>query len=443
MYVSVDPSTGQQHASFAPLCENAYEATLVQARVAFLHAKSLSLSARIQWLQSLADILEQQAPVCAQLMALEMGKPPAQGEAELRKCAVFCRYYAEHSHLLNPRHIKTQAQVSYVTYEPIGPLLAIMPWNFPFLMPFKVIAPAVLLGNPVILKPAPNVPQTSLKLAELVNLVSPVAHFVQTALLTHEQVTSAIADTRIAAVTFTGSQKSGSLIAAQAGLQRKKIIMELGGSDPFIVFEDTDPVAIAQMAAQARCSNSGQSCVSPKRFLVHASLAQTFITHLVTAMGNQTAMGPLASKQQLQTLQNQVNDAVAAGAILHCGGKSVDGSGFYFEPTVISHIKPHMLVAQEEVFGPVAIVETFNSDDEALKLANYTSFGLGASVWTQNPARIERFISALQVGMVFVNSPVVSDVRLPFGGTKDSGFGREQSQEGLFEFANVKTVWIA
>ena len=414
---------------------------------------------RSQLLTTVAELLEGELPDIAHLVTTEMGKPFAQAKGEVAKCASGFRWFAEHAErMLADQEVPVDASLGLITYQPLGAVLAIMPWNFPLWQVTRFIAPAVMAGNIGLLKHAPNVPRAALLLEDLFRRAGAPDGIFQTLLIGTDQVPAIIADPRVAAVTLTGSVAAGRAVAAQAGAVGKKIVLELGGSDPFIVLPSADLDRAIAVGVEARVNNAGQSCISAKRFIVHQEVAEEFTRRFVGAMESlsvgdpfdpATEVGPLVTAAACETIATQVEDARAHGATILCGGERVigpggpDHPGFFYRPTVITGISPAMRVATEEVFGPVALLFTAADADEALALANGTEFGLGSSVWTNDEEEQQRFVVGLQAGQVFVNGMVVSMPELPFGGIKSSGIGRELSAPGLHEFCNIKSVWVA
>jgi succinate-semialdehyde dehydrogenase/glutarate-semialdehyde dehydrogenase len=382
-----------------------------------------------------------------------MGKPIVAARAEVVKCASACRYYADHAErILASEPVEIGADDAYVRWDPLGVLLAVMPWNFPFWQVFRFLAPALMAGNVGLLKHASNVPQCALAIEELVRRAGFPRGVFQTLLIEASQVEMVLADERVAAVTVTGSEAAGRAIAAQAGWLIKKSVLELGGSDPFIVMPSADLDLAVDAAVRARCVNSGQSCIAAKRFLIADEIYDDFESRFVAGMDamkigdptrEETEIGPLASAAQIDEVDAQVQAAIAAGGRLLTGGERMLGKGYYYEPTVIAGVSRTSAVYREEIFGPVALLFRVRDIDEAIAVANDTQFGLGASVWTRNDAEQRRFAAELQSGAVFFNAPVASDPRLPFGGIKRSGYGRELSAAGMREFLNAKTVVIA
>lgn len=399
-----------------------------------------------------ARILEEEQDRFGRLMTLEMGKPINAAKAEALKCAWACRYYAENGErFLADIEIKTDAIRSGVHFQPLGPILAVMPWNFPFWQVFRFAVPALMAGNVALLKHASNVPQCALAIEEIFARAGFPAEVFQILLIGSEEVEHVIDDPRVRAATLTGSIGAGKAIGGEAGRRIKKTVLELGGSDPFIVMPSADLNVAVKTAVQARTINNGQSCIAAKRFIVAESIAEPFERQFVEAMknlkigdpmGEQTDIGPLATADQVKRLDEQVRRSVSGGARLLTGGKPLDRPGFYYPPTVLTDIPKETPAYREEMFGPVASLFRVANIDEAIDLANNTIFGLGSSVWTNDRAERARFIEEMEAGMVFVNAMVASDPRLPFGGVKQSGYGRELSDFGIREFVNIKTVWI-
>ena len=447
---SINPANGKLLRTFDPLTPEALEQKLALAHEAFLTYRRVSLDDRALWMRKLAAVLEEDVDDLAHTMTTEMGKTFQAARQEVLKCAACCRYYAENAaEILTPVAIPTEHKQSLVQWEPLGPVLAVMPWNFPFWQVFRFLAPALMAGNVGLLKHAPNVPQCALAIESLVRRAGFPRGAFQALLLENEQSETVIADPRVVAVTFTGSERGGKTVAAHAGWNTKKSLLELGGSDPFIVMPSANLEEVAEIAARARCVNNGQSCIAAKRFLVHDAIYDSFVPLFVAAieamqvgdpMRDETDIGPLASHRILKKLEQQVGDALAAGAQILTGGAPMMGDGFYFEPTVIAGLPRNAPIYREEFFGPVALLFRVHTLEEAIELANDTPFGLAASVWTNDEAEQQRLIAELEAGAVFVNVMVASDPRLPFGGTKRSGYGRELSVAGMREFMNAKTV---
>ena len=450
---SINPATGALLRTFTPLTDEELLQKIALAQSAFTHSAELPLPHRALCMNKLAHLLQEEVAELAALITSEMGKPITQARAEIAKCAAVCRYYAEHAaRILAPEPIDDPSIEASVRSDPLGVVLAVMPWNFPFWQVFRFLAPALMAGNVGLLKHASNVPQCALAIEALVRRAGFPRGVFQTLLIEACQVEAVLADERVAAVTVTGSETAGRAVAAQAGWLIKKSVLELGGSDPFIVMPSSSLDAAVAAAVEARCINSGQSCIAAKRFLIADSLYQEFESRFVAAMDaikvgdptlEDTRIGPLATAQQIQELDLQVKSALQAGARLLTGGGPMLGRGFYYEPTVLSGLPRTSQVYREEIFGPVALLFRVADIDEAIALANDTPFGLAASVWTRNRAEQKRFAVELQCGAVFFNAQAASDPRLPFGGIKRSGYGRELSAAGMREFLNAKTVVTA
>ncbi|HEX4154857.1 MAG TPA: NAD-dependent succinate-semialdehyde dehydrogenase [Acidobacteriaceae bacterium] len=450
---SLNPATGELLRSFDPLTPEAIETKLAFAAEAARTYPSEPLSQRGFWMRRLVQLLENDLEDLATTMVTEMGKTITSARAEVRKCAAACQYYAERGEaILAPEFIATEHGRSYVHWEPLGVVLAVMPWNFPLWQVFRFLAPALMAGNVGLLKHASNVPQCALAIEALVRRAGFPRGVFQTLLIESGQVEAVLADERIAAVTVTGSEAAGRAVAAQAGFLIKKTVLELGGSDPFIVMPSADLEMTVSNAVKARCINNGQSCIAAKRFIIHESIYRIFQERFVEAMAAQrvgdpmleeTEIGPLATPQIADALQAQVDAAITAGGRLLTGGRRLTRDSNYFAPTVIADLPPTAPVAREETFGPLAFLFRVSSLDDAIALANDTPFGLGASCWTQEMAEQQRLALRLQSGSVFFNTPVASDPRLPFGGIKKSGYGRELSAAGMREFLNAKTLVFA
>ncbi|HEY4010804.1 MAG TPA: NAD-dependent succinate-semialdehyde dehydrogenase [Acidobacteriaceae bacterium] len=450
---SRNPATNELLRSFDPLTPEAVDAKLALAHDASRSYPSEPLVQRTFWMRRLAHLLDAEQNELATLMVTEMGKTISAARAEVAKCARACRYYAEESEaMLTPEFIQTEHARSYVRWDPLGVVLAVMPWNFPLWQVFRFLSPALMAGNVGLLKHASNVPQCALEIEALVRRAGFPRGVFQTLLIQSKQVEKVLADDRVAAVTVTGSEAAGRAVAAQAGYFIKRSVLELGGSDPFIVMPSANLGEAAKNAVQARCINNGQSCIAAKRFIVHESIYRAFEEQFVEGMASQvvgdpmleeTQIGPLATAQIAEDLQKQVDAAIEAGGRLLTGGRRLMRTGNFFAPTVIAEVPATAAVAREETFGPLAFVFKVSSLDEAIALANGTPFGLGASCWTTETAEQQRLALELECGSVFFNTPVASDPRLPFGGIKHSGYGRELSAAGMREFLNAKTVVIA
>ena len=456
---TVNPTTGETLERFEP-----YDAEEVEVRLAAAAAGAAAWAAtdfeeRSRLLVTVAELLEGELPDIAHVVSTEMGKPFAQAKGEVAKCASALRWFAERGEaMLSDEEVPVDASLALVTYQPLGVVLAIMPWNFPLWQVVRFAAPGLMAGNVCLLKHAPNVPRAALALEDLFRRAGAPAGVFQTLLIGTDEVPAVIADPRVAAVTLTGSVGAGRAVAAQAGAVVKKVVLELGGSDPFIVLPSADLDRAVSVAVQARVQNAGQSCIAGKRFIVHDEVADVFTERFVAAMAAlsvgdpfdpATEVGPLINAAAVDGIEAQVEDARSKGATVLCGGERVvgpggpDRPGCFYRPTVITGIVPGMRVATEEVFGPVALLYAAADAAEALALANDSEFGLGSSVWTEDPDEQQYFVAGLQAGQVFVNGMTVSMPQLPFGGIKSSGIGRELSSFGLHEFCNVKSVWIA
>ena len=451
-YESVDPSTGESVERFEVATASELENALDSATEAFSGWRSRPLGERTGHVERLADLLESRAVELAGLMAREMGKPLAEGRAEAAKCAWVCRYYAENAaSFLDPVPLHSDGSEAWVRYDPLGPILAIMPWNFPFWQFFRFAAPALAAGNVALLKHSPNTPRCARRIETLALEAGLPTGVVRNLFLTDEQAAHTIADPRVRGVTFTGSTRSGKQVAAVAGAHMKPIVLELGGNDPFVVFEDADLDSALDTAVTSRCLNSGQSCIAAKRFLVQAPVFEAFRDGLVERMSsltmgnpaeNRVQLGPLARRDLRDRLADQVARTVALGARALCGGEVPVRDGFFYPATVLVDAPADSPAATEELFGPVASLFPFDTEDDAVAMANGTGYGLGAGVWTADRERAERLVRELESGAVFVNGLVKSDPRLPFGGVKDSGHGRELGRDGMLEFVNRKTVWV-
>jgi succinate-semialdehyde dehydrogenase / glutarate-semialdehyde dehydrogenase len=449
---SVNPATGKTIRTFTPLSEPELDARIQCAADAFRRFRRTSIAERIRMLLRAAEILESEKEKFGRLMVTEMGKTLKAAVEEAAKCAWGCRYYAEQAErFLADEVVETSASRSFISYQPIGPVLAIMPWNFPFWQVFRFAAPALAAGNVGLLKHASNVPQCALAIQDIFQRAGFPEGCFQALLIETNRVRRVIEDPRIAAATLTGSTGAGSHVASAAGKQIKKTVLELGGSDPFIVMPSADLDAAVRTAVKARTINNGQSCIAAKRFIVAESIADEFERRLVAGMASlvvgdpmdpATEVGPLANKAQVKILVDQVARSVAAGARLLTGGYPLDRPGYYFAPGVLSGIREDSPAYEEEIFGPVALLFRVPDIEQAVRVANDSPFGLGASAWTNSARERERFIMELEAGMVFINAMVASDPRLPFGGVKRSGYGRELGHYGIREFVNIKSVWI-
>ncbi len=450
---SVNPATGKILKTFEPHSEVEIERRVALAAAEFLLWRKTPWAERAQHLLAAGRLLEGRKAEWGRRMTLEMGKPIGAAVAEAEKCASVCRYYAENAErFLAEEPIATDASRSLVRYEPLGPVLAVMPWNFPFWQVFRFAAPALAAGNVGLLKHASNVPDCALAIEEIFRAAGFPEGAFQTLLVGSQRVAKLIEDPRIAAVTLTGSEGAGVSVGRTAGAQIKKCVLELGGSDPFIVLPSADLEAAAATAVKARTINNGQSCIAAKRFIVHEDVADAFERRFIEKMAAlkigdpldpSVEIGPLATPAIRAEVDEQVKKTVAAGGRLALGGRIPDGPGNFYPPTVLADVPAGSPADREEIFGPVASLFRVGSLDEAIAVANRTRFGLGSSAWTRDAAERDRLVRELEAGSVFINGMVKSDPRLPFGGVKKSGFGRELSEHGIREFVNVKTVWEA
>ncbi|MEA5450482.1 NAD-dependent succinate-semialdehyde dehydrogenase [Leptolyngbya sp. CCNP1308] len=458
---SINPATGAVLKEFTPLSEAEIEHKLAQSAQTFTTYRQTSFDQRATWLRQAAQVLDDNKAAYAKIMTLEMGKPLAGAIAEVEKSALVCRYYADHgAEFLADEPATTDASRSFVRYQPIGPVLAVMPWNFPFWQVFRFAAPALMAGNVGLLKHASNVPQCALAIEEIFQKAGLPEGAFQTLLIGGDRIAKLVTDDRIKAATLTGSEPAGASLAAACGQQIKKTVLELGGSDPFIVMPSADLESAIATAATARMLNTGQSCIAAKRFIVHESIAERFeqgMTEKFAALvaGNPlddgVTVGPLATPDIAAELEQQVKACLAQGGTALIGGDVAAlkaqlpaklQNGNWFPPTILAALPPGTPADQEEFFGPVALVFRVGSLDEAIARANDIPFGLGASAWSQDPAEQERLMAELEAGAVFINGLVKSDPRLPFGGIKRSGYGRELGRHGIHEFVNIKTVWV-
>ena len=449
---SINPATDEVLRTFDAHTREQVEDAIAGAQDAFVAWRARSFAERAVPMNRLAALFRERSDRYARLMTLEMGKPITEAKAEIEKCALGCDFFAENAErFLSPEIVKTTAQKSYVAYEPLGIVLAVMPWNFPFWQVIRFAAPAFMAGNAAILKHASNVPQCALAIEEAFRDAGFPDGLLRTLLLAGAQVEPVIADERIRAVTLTGSSATGARIAAAAGRALKKAVLELGGSDPFIVLADADVANAAAIGVRARNQNTGQSCIAAKRFLVADPIRGEFEKRFVAGvealrigdpLDAKTQIGPLARADLRDNLERQVKESVQMGARLLTGGKRWGDHGAFYTPTVLADVTPDMPVFAEETFGPVAAIIRARDADEAIELANRTEYGLGANLWTRDTATAERLARRIESGQVFINGMVASDPRLPFGGVKHSGFGRELSAFGIREFVNIQTVWI-
>lgn len=450
---SINPATEELIAEYAPTSDEDVENRVRMADEAQRGWRNTDFAQRAELMLNMADLLRQEQEPAARLATQEMGKPIRQARAEIEKCAWVCEYYAQHAErFLADRPIETDAPDSFVRYEPLGTILCVMPWNFPFWQVFRFAAPATMAGNATILKHASNVSGVALMIDKLFVQAGFPSGLLRTVLLPAEKAERLVEHPLIRGVTLTGSERAGRALAARAGRSLKKTVLELGGSDSFIVLADADVSKVAKAAAQARTLNSGQSCIAAKRFIVEEAIAEKFTQAFAEEMESLTLgdpldeatdVGPLAREDLRQTLHEQVSRSIAAGAKIRLGGKVPSGRGYFYPPTILEGVQPGMPAFDDETFGPVAAVVTASDAEQAIALANRSRYGLGGSVWTGDESRGRELAGQIQAGCVFVNEIVKSDPRLPFGGVKDSGYGRELSVDGIREFVNHKTVCIA
>ncbi len=453
---TTNPATGEVVQTFDTHSPEQVDAALNRAVDAFAALARTSFAQRAEWLTAAGKILDDEADAVAKMMTTEMGKTLVSARAEATKCAAACRFFAEHSEafladepLADPAEVK--ASKAFTRYQPLGAVLAVMPWNFPLWQAMRFAAPALMAGNVGLLKHASNVPQTALFMQDLFTRAGFPEGAFQTLLIGSAEVEAILRDPRVVAVTLTGSEPAGRSVAEIAGSEVKKSVLELGGSDAYVVMPSADVAAAAKVATTARCQNNGQSCIAAKRFIVHTDVYDAFAEAFVAEMAKlrvgdpmdeDTDIGPLATEQGRDEVAEQVADAVSKGAKVLCGGSRPDGPGWFYPPTVVAELTPDMKMYAEEVFGPVAGLYRVDSYAEAVELANSTSFGLGSNAWTTDPAEQQAFIEDLQAGAVFINGMTTSYSQLPFGGVKNSGYGRELSAHGIREFCNIKTVWV-
>ena len=450
---TINPATGQVVKTFEEMTDAEVERALAQAQAAYEAWRETTFAERAEKVHNIAKYLRAHRDEIAEIATIEMGKPIAQSRAEVEKSAWGCEWYADNAErLLADEHVQTNAADSFVAYTPIGVILAVMPWNFPYWQVFRPIAPAVMAGNALVLKHSSNVPQCALKIEEVMRESGFPDGLFRTLLISGSRVNKIVEDPRIRLVTLTGSDDAGSKVAAAAGRALKKTVLELGGSDPYIVLADADLDAAAKTAAVARNQNSGQSCIAAKRFLVVDSVADEFEQKFAAAvkamkvgdpLDPETNIGPLSREDLCETLDRQVKESVGQGAKIVIGGERLNRPGYYFAPTILTNVKPSMTVFREETFGPVAAVIRVKDADEAIRLANDSVYGLGASIWSRDIANAQKLARRVDSGQVFINGMVASDPRLPFGGVKRSGYGRELSGFGIRELVNIQTIWTA
>ncbi len=454
--VTTNPATGREIASYAAMTDDDIDAAVKQTEKAQEQWAMTPIERRADVIRAAAQLLRDECEELSLLMTREMGKPLSESRAEIAKCATGLDYYAENAPcLLSDTMYETAADRSWVSYEPLGVVLAVMPWNFPMWQVFRFAAPALMAGNGALLKHSPNTTGTALAAQRVIEAAGAPAGLLTTLIIAEADVAEVTArlidDDRVAAVTLTGSERAGAAVGASAGRSIKKSVLELGGADPFIVLADADVEAAVHHAVKARFLNAGQSCISPKRFIVHSRVADDFIEGMLRGVSSlsvgdpekaETDIGPVARSDLRELVANQVNDSLRRGATLVTGGATVtDRPGWFFEPTLLTDVRPGSPAYDEEIFGPVAAILTFDTDDEAVRIANATRFGLGASVWSSDIDKATHIGRQIVSGACFVNAPVASDVRIPFGGAKRSGYGRELADAGIREFVNARTWW--
>ena len=449
---TTNPATGRTVRTFEPYTAARVNESLDRAVAAYHKHRRTSFIERAEYMRAAGGILDAECRELGRLMTLEMGKPHKAAMAEAEKCATACRYYAENAErFLADEPVEMESSKAWVTFQPIGVVLAIMPWNFPFWQVFRFAAPALMAGNVGILKHASNVPQCALAIEDIFRRAGFVDGAFQTLLIGSDAVEGIIADQRVAAVTLTGSEGAGRSVGSTAGKNLKKSVLELGGSDPFVVMPSADLEAAVSTAVTARMINNGQSCIAAKRFVIHEKIYDSFLKKFVARvsavrvgdpMDEKTELGPLATAAIRDQLDAQVKASVAKGARLLTGGNKIERDGYYYAPTVLVDIPPDTPAASDELFGPVASVFKAKDLTDAIRIANGTTFGLGASAWTRDDAERDRFVAEIESGLLFINGMVASDPRLPFGGVKNSGFGRELGAVGIREFVNIKSVRV-
>jgi acyl-CoA reductase-like NAD-dependent aldehyde dehydrogenase len=449
---SINPTTGEVLETFEPYSQEKIEEALASAHQTFLSWRATSFAERTHHLQNVARHLRERKTALARAAVLEMGKSITEAEAEVEKCAWNCDYFAEHAqHFLADANIATNATQSYVAFRPLGVVLAIMPWNFPYWQVFRFAAPALMAGNTAILKHASNVSRSALEIERIFQEAGLPDGIFKTVLIPGSKTNRLIEDPRIAAVTLTGSEEAGTRVAATSGHVLKKTVLELGGSDAFIVLADADLDQAAQIGVTARFQNNGQSCIAAKRFIVVDAVAEAFEQKFVEVatrlrigdpLDYQTQVGPVAREDLRDALDKQVQETVKMGARVLLGGKPLERKGYFYAPTIITDVTPDMPMFREETFGPAAAIIHARDAEHAIELANDSQFGLSSNLWTSDIARARELAARIETGGVFINGMTTSDPRLPFGGIKRSGYGRELSSFGIQEFVNVQTVWI-
>ncbi len=449
---TINPATGKTEKIFKE--HSSYQVMIMidAANDAFLEWRKTDFSFRASLMKNAAQILREGKEHYGKILTLEMGKPITQAIAEVEKCALVCEYYSDNAEkILSEEIVQTDASQSYVRFDPIGIVLAVMPWNFPFWQVFRFAAPALMAGNVCMLKHASNVPMSALAIEEIFMEAGFPKNTFKTLLIGSSLIKDVIDHPFVKAVTLTGSEPAGRQVASLCGAKLKKIVLELGGSDPFIILDDANIDEAVKTAVTARLINNGQSCIAAKRFIVVEKVYNEFEKKFVDAMSKvkigdptnkETELGPIAREDLLIELETQVNQSVEKGAVVLCGGKRINREGFFYEPTILANLTKRMPAYDDEIFGPVASLINAKDEDDAIKIANDSSFGLGASLWTLNISKAKELACKIESGSVFINGMVKSDPRLPFGGIKNSGYGRELSHYGIKEFVNIKTVWI-
>ncbi|MCX6169352.1 MAG: NAD-dependent succinate-semialdehyde dehydrogenase [Ignavibacteriales bacterium] len=449
---AINPATGKIERTFREQSILEVYESIEKAHEAFLKWRETGFSTRSKLMKKAAQILRDRKEHYGKILTLEMGKPITQAIAEVEKCAWACDYYADNAERILDREIvQTDASESFICFDPIGVVLAVMPWNFPFWQVFRFAAPALMAGNVGILKHASNVPMSALAIEEIFTKAGFPQNTFKTILIGSSLVKNIIAHPKVKAATLTGSEPAGMEVAKACGAKLKKTVMELGGSDPFIVLEDANIDEAVKTAVSARIVNNGQSCIAAKRFIVVEKIYKEFEKKFVELMkkvkvgdpmNKETELGPIAREDLLNELDEQVKESAAKGAIVLCGGKRIQREGYFYEPTILSNVLPGSPAYDDEIFGPVASLIKAVNEEDAIRIANDSSFGLGASLWTENLEKAKVIAGKIESGSVFINGMVKSDPRLPFGGIKNSGYGRELSHYGIKEFVNIKTVWV-
>jgi succinate-semialdehyde dehydrogenase/glutarate-semialdehyde dehydrogenase len=449
---SINPANGKIIKTFREISFAQIDEIVNKTHDEFLQWKEQSFETRKKLMKNVSSVLRNKKEVYARILTEEMGKPVVQAVAEVEKCAWVCEYYAENAeNILREEIVSTDASESFVRFDPLGVVLAIMPWNFPFWQVFRFAAPALMAGNVCLLKHASNVPLSALAIEEIFKEAGLPKNIFKTLMIGSSSVEYVLRNQKVKAATLTGSEPAGKKVAETCGNLLKKTVLELGGSDPFIVLDDADIISAVKMAVIARLINNGQSCIAAKRFIVVESIYEQFEKMFVEIMQNikvgdpmnaETELGPIAREDLLSEIEDQVNRSIEKGVKVLCGGKRIPGDGFYFEPTILANVLPNAPAYEEEIFGPVAVLIKAQDENDAIRIANDSPFGLGASLWTQDIKKAKLLATKIESGSVFINGMVKSDPRLPFGGIKNSGYGRELSHYGIKEFVNIKTVWI-